>query len=136
MLKRAESGNGLVYGHRTRCDTIKRLPELDDRIIRQSECFRGQNPGLRNGPKGGIHAVKRQIFRRRHKTLVLRHFVQFPRRDQETHEFVGHVQIRAAFVDRELEIRHVKEDRTIIRHGNRGKGVGKGAGDKGLGTAV
>ena len=58
MLKCAESRNGLVYGHRTCCDTIKRLPELDDRIIRQSECFRRKDPGFRNGPEGGEHAVK------------------------------------------------------------------------------
>ena len=74
----AIAGNCLVYGHSTASHCKNRLSQLQHRVVRQTEDFRRQDPGFRNGAERGIHAAERQVLDRRDKSLVLRHLVEFP----------------------------------------------------------
>ena len=50
LRKCAVSGNCFIYRYFARSDKITGQPQLDDCVIRQSENFRRQDPGFRNGP--------------------------------------------------------------------------------------
>ena len=49
LCKSAIAGNCLIYRYFTRSDKVTGQPQLCDRIIRQSENLRRQDPGFRNG---------------------------------------------------------------------------------------